>query len=372
MAVFFIASSAILFLCAVHAAEIKVGVPAPASSGGVDVAVTVTPAERESVSAVQFDFQYDASRYGFTDVTAGLMATAAGKDATFSEPVPGVVRVIVAGFNQEPIGSGTVATLHFDPLEKTQPSSTFAATYALDSVVVSDPRGENNEAIVVNPAVSNDEPARETSQENNGPAQSATSGPQGDVKQSAVSSVPVSAHAESALSAAPRIASESSSGAVNKVGQSRDPASASRSVPGSARPFVSGEALETRSQNDTGPLEPSSRQERSESAGHVASRKLPAGDSAEFAPPRHSSWENPGKPSSKTPAGTSAGNEPMQLASAASAIVRTKASVTIQPRMPETGRDTRLGWEPKRSAIVISGIVLAALFACSAWYLRND
>lgn len=131
-------------VCGAYGAQIALGLPIATTDGGYAVPVAVTPDAQESVAAVQFDVQFDASQYTFATAVAGDVALQAGKDALFSEPASGVVRVIVAGLNQQTVGAGDVATLYFQSAGKANDSDAFA----LSQVVVSDPLGGKNEASV--------------------------------------------------------------------------------------------------------------------------------------------------------------------------------------------------------------------------------
>jgi hypothetical protein len=146
--------SLVLAVSAAQAGKITLGSPVATPDGGLDVSVNVTPDSGQDVAALQFDLHYDSSQYGFADATAGGAATGAGKDAVVSETELGMVRVVVAGINQDALGSGTVATLHFDRMDKTLSSPSFSDNATLDEVVASGPSGENIEGLGVSAEVS--------------------------------------------------------------------------------------------------------------------------------------------------------------------------------------------------------------------------
>jgi hypothetical protein len=125
------------------AAGIALGAPVVASDGGLDVPVTLTPASQQSIAALQFDLHYNAGQFAYTQAAAGAAATTAGKETAASEQEPGVVRIVVAGINSDTLASGTVATLHFQPADKTDSAATFLGNASLDEVVLSGPLGEN-------------------------------------------------------------------------------------------------------------------------------------------------------------------------------------------------------------------------------------
>jgi len=130
-----------------------VGVGSITSAGGGAMAVPIQIVRgQESVGAVQFDFRYDPARYAFVEAEAGRAAAGAGKDAMFTEVQPGVVRVIVAGMNEQSMASGTIATLHFESLA---PGASFAELHdsaSLERVTVSDPAGKENETLLADQA----------------------------------------------------------------------------------------------------------------------------------------------------------------------------------------------------------------------------
>ena len=139
----------VLAVSAAQAGKITLGTPVATADGGLDVAVNVSPDSSQNVAALQFDLHYDSSQYGFADVISGGAATGAGKDAAVSETDPGTVRVVVAGINQDTLGSGTVATLHFEQMDKTASAPAFSDNTTLDEVVASGPSGESIEGLYV-------------------------------------------------------------------------------------------------------------------------------------------------------------------------------------------------------------------------------
>ncbi len=149
----------VVVVSAAQAGKITLGTPVATSDGGLDVSVNVTPDSGQDVAALQFDLHYDSSRYGFTDAASGGAAAGAGKDTVVSDTEPGMVRVVVAGINQDTLGSGTVATLHFDRTDKTSTPPAFSDNALLDGVVASGPSGESIGGLDVTAAVSEVAPA---------------------------------------------------------------------------------------------------------------------------------------------------------------------------------------------------------------------
>ena len=90
------------------------------------------------------------------DSAPGYAATRAGKDALASESDPGVVTVVVAGMNEDVLAAGTVAALYFQPLTKAGSANSLANSVSLNGVVVSDPSGGEDDAVVANNAAPQD------------------------------------------------------------------------------------------------------------------------------------------------------------------------------------------------------------------------
>ena len=156
----------VLAVSAAQAGKITLGTPVVTADGGLDVSVNVTPDSGQDVAALQFDLHYDSSRYGFTDAASGGAAAGAGKDTVVSDIEPGMVRVVVAGINQDTLGSGTVATLHFERTDKTSAPPSFSDNATLNEVVASGPSGEDVEGLDVSGAVS--EAAAASANDSNG------------------------------------------------------------------------------------------------------------------------------------------------------------------------------------------------------------
>jgi hypothetical protein len=146
----FFATAMILMMPTVdsHSSQVVMGIPVASQDGTLAVSVMVTPGSQESVGALQFDLRYDESQYGMLEVAPGVAALGAGKDAVFSEPEPGVVRVVVAGMNSDAIAQGTVATLYFQSTGDKKAASGAGQDIAIDEVFVSDPYGQNTNAEV--------------------------------------------------------------------------------------------------------------------------------------------------------------------------------------------------------------------------------
>jgi hypothetical protein len=81
---------------------------------GVIVPITLETAVGESVSALNFDLQYDDTKLSAADVTLGVTAQAADKVIVSKLDITGIVRVIIYGENQNIISDGVVANVVFN------------------------------------------------------------------------------------------------------------------------------------------------------------------------------------------------------------------------------------------------------------------
>ncbi len=125
--------------CPVWAAKLTVGQSTVAGTNvTTEVPVTLAPGSGDDIAAVQFDLQFDSGAMTLTAVAAGNAAVAAGKDVSFSLPGDGVARIVIAGFNQNVISAGTLASVSVTT------SSTIGLgshPLALAEVVLSDAQG---------------------------------------------------------------------------------------------------------------------------------------------------------------------------------------------------------------------------------------
>jgi hypothetical protein len=91
----------------------------------------------EAVAGFQFDLQFDSGVLVYEKAEAGERARGAEKSAHANEIRPGLLRVVVAGFNQNTIASGSVVSVSFaGALGLNQ-----AANLHLSNVILSDPFG---------------------------------------------------------------------------------------------------------------------------------------------------------------------------------------------------------------------------------------
>lgn len=106
--------------------------------GGYEVVpVWLSSSGYDTVSGLQFEFAFDQDAYEFTDVLAGETAVDAGKDVAFAEGVGGTVRVLVMGFNQDPIGDGIAAYIYLKPI----PPKTVSGGYGITGARLTSPLG---------------------------------------------------------------------------------------------------------------------------------------------------------------------------------------------------------------------------------------
>ena len=129
------------------AAVVSLGQP-EFDAGGYWAPVTVTSESDEQVASLQFDFQYDSSRFELAEVYPGEAADQAGKDVMLSRISEDAGRLLVVGVNQNIIEDGPVAVMFLSPLDKSGESP---KNLRLDNVVLSDPVGERVEARTESP-----------------------------------------------------------------------------------------------------------------------------------------------------------------------------------------------------------------------------
>lgn len=130
----FLATLALVGLVAsAHAAELRIEFPATLAPGPVEMPITLHLAQGESVSGAQFELVFDET-FQCEGFKPGESATASSKMVSANAVEPGRHRVIVAGFNQNNIGTGPIAVARF---------SVKAAGGALriENAVLSDPNG---------------------------------------------------------------------------------------------------------------------------------------------------------------------------------------------------------------------------------------
>jgi hypothetical protein len=95
----------------------------------------------ETVPGVQFDILYDPAQFTIAP-SAGPVAKAAGKGVPVARPIPGDLRVIIAGFNQTAIASGVIADLAVQVAANAKPN---AENIRFDAVSAVDPDGKTLE-----------------------------------------------------------------------------------------------------------------------------------------------------------------------------------------------------------------------------------
>ncbi|MBX3179707.1 MAG: hypothetical protein KF886_20325 [Candidatus Hydrogenedentes bacterium] len=122
----------------VRAATLGIDVSrATISPDGIVAPVVLALPGGESVAAFQIDVTYDADAWRFLKAEAGEVASRAEKSAQAHERRPGVVRVVVVGFNRNELGGGEVARLFF----AREGGAGASGAVRLDGAVLSDPFG---------------------------------------------------------------------------------------------------------------------------------------------------------------------------------------------------------------------------------------
>lgn len=111
----------------------------PSGGGDLRIPVMLYGDGEETVSGIEFDLNFDPAQFELVEITAGNVATDAGKQVVFSETLPGQGRVLVTGFNNVSMADGQIATLTLRPLTSTSAQSDIA----LDRALATDPDGNN-------------------------------------------------------------------------------------------------------------------------------------------------------------------------------------------------------------------------------------
>lgn len=118
-------------------AALSIGTPS-AIEDVYAVSVFLTPGSGENVAGLQFNFQFSASQFSVTDVSAGTAAAAANKDVAFSQEGD-TLRVIVAGLNQEVMETGEVVVVYLAPKD----AGATLDSLQLENAVFADPEGQS-------------------------------------------------------------------------------------------------------------------------------------------------------------------------------------------------------------------------------------
>lgn len=111
----------------------------PSGGGELRIPVLLYGDGDEYVSGLQFDLNYDPTQFELVSVSAGTVATDAGKEVIFSETTPGQGRILVTGFNNLGMADGQVATITLRPLTDSSPQHDIS----LEDPLASDPDGNS-------------------------------------------------------------------------------------------------------------------------------------------------------------------------------------------------------------------------------------
>jgi len=101
----------------------------------VPVHLAVQPGE--AVAGLQFDLHFDADALRFEEVAIGSSARDAEKSTHTNLLRPGVLRVIIVGFNRNAMETGPVADAHFSAIAPAAATT----TVAMSDAILSDPYG---------------------------------------------------------------------------------------------------------------------------------------------------------------------------------------------------------------------------------------
>jgi len=105
--------------------------------GAVRIPVVLYGDGEEALAGLQFDFEFDPSRYALVEVATGAAAADAGKEVIVSHPASGAGRVLITGFNDHALLDGHVATVVLRPLG----TESAAHSLSMNQILASDPMG---------------------------------------------------------------------------------------------------------------------------------------------------------------------------------------------------------------------------------------
>jgi len=117
------------------AATITTGEPTAHENGRSELPIYFQSGPGQLVSGLQFEITFDPALLNIEDVAAGPIAISADKMVSFNSLKRGRCRVIIAGFNQNVLEGGILATLR---LHHDGPG----IGIVLDNPVMSDPKGK--------------------------------------------------------------------------------------------------------------------------------------------------------------------------------------------------------------------------------------
>jgi len=119
-----------------HAAMLGNGAPQQ-TVDGIAIPVTLFPAQGDNIASMQFRLIYDTRAFALAGAVAGPAAAQAGKDVIYAQH-SGSATIIVAGFNQDILQGGLVATIYLQPLGDLK----LPNAINIQSAVFSDPFGQ--------------------------------------------------------------------------------------------------------------------------------------------------------------------------------------------------------------------------------------
>lgn len=122
--------------------------------GTVAVAVSVRPGTGEQVAGLQFNLGLPGGAYTVQEVALGDAALQAGKEVAYGLRGDALT-VLIAGFNQNGIGAGPVATVYLVPAVEDAADPDFA----LSNAVLSDPQGQAVPLTLLQPVKRTEPPA---------------------------------------------------------------------------------------------------------------------------------------------------------------------------------------------------------------------
>lgn len=108
--------SALILLSAMassEAATLSVGSGKAETGQTVTIDIRLTNIPGTNISSINFDLLYDSTQVSFDKAITGKVVSEAGKSLSVSNPVPGELRVIIFGLNQNAIADGILAQMSF-------------------------------------------------------------------------------------------------------------------------------------------------------------------------------------------------------------------------------------------------------------------
>ncbi|MDX9972322.1 MAG: cohesin domain-containing protein [FCB group bacterium] len=166
--------ASLVFLCLTGpATAVQIDMSTPqVRNGALVVSVNMTPASGELPAGVQFDVHFDPSQGDLVDVSVGDAAARAGKTIFVEEVTPGQARVVIAGFNLDGIGAGSIAEV----VLATSGTANASNGPRLENLIVSDPHGQPLNAQLAGDDDTTEQPSADSASASKAAPETANSG----------------------------------------------------------------------------------------------------------------------------------------------------------------------------------------------------